>query len=344
ALSFLASGFSSDLRATVIFTAVSLYLYLSMFLIAAFVARRPIAHTQLVLSAWSFAALVAASAGLIGYFSLLPGAYELFTKFGRAAGTFKDPNVFGPFLVVPALYALNRVFESPLRHALVPLVMTGVLSLAVLLSFSRGAWVNLALAVLIFGYLSFVLAPTVRQRLRILGLFLAGLITVSFMLAVAVQVPKIASLLGERATLTQSYDVGPHGRFGGQSKAIDLILDHPFGIGALEFGTVYHNEGVHNVYLNMVLNAGWLGGGLFIIMTALTIILGLRHLLKASATRPMFVVLFSAFVAHVIEGFIVDTDHWRHYYVIMGMMWGLMAVEWHRLPVDARPAAHGRSY
>ena len=46
-------------------------------------------------------------AALIGYFSLVPGTYDLFTEFGRARGTFKDPNVLGAFLVPALLYAFN---------------------------------------------------------------------------------------------------------------------------------------------------------------------------------------------------------------------------------------------
>jgi hypothetical protein len=33
-------------------------------------------------------------------------------------------------------------------------------------------------------------------------------------------------------------------------------MQHPLGIGALEFGRVHHHEDVHEVYLNMYLNTG----------------------------------------------------------------------------------------
>ena len=47
------------------------------------------------------------SLGIVGYFDLLPGAHELLTRYGRATGPFKDPNVFGPFLVPALVYALQ---------------------------------------------------------------------------------------------------------------------------------------------------------------------------------------------------------------------------------------------
>ncbi|MHA4875413.1 hypothetical protein ACX0FC_18755, partial [Enterococcus faecium] len=83
-----------------------------------------------------------------------------FTKFDRATGTFKDPNVFGPFLVAPFLYLLHLALSAPWRAALLPVLAAGVLALANLLSFSRGAWINLLLlALVLYGVLAFVTAP-----------------------------------------------------------------------------------------------------------------------------------------------------------------------------------------
>ena len=50
--------------------------------------------------------------------------------------------------------------------------------------------------------------------------------------AVVSQHDKMGSFLQDRASLTQSYDVGPAGRFGGQDKAVGLILANPLGLGA----------------------------------------------------------------------------------------------------------------
>ncbi len=330
---FLACGFVvGEQSEAIIFTAVSLYLVLATFIFAGFVARNPERHTRLILSGWTFAAVIAALAGIAGYFSAFPGAHEMFTKFGRAAGTFKDPNVFGPFLVVPFLYMLHLVMTRPISRIMGPLALCAVLALAVLLSFSRGAWINLGFATLVFAYLAFVTAPTPGQRARILFLFSAGAAALLVVIALAAQTDKVADLLAQRASLTQSYDVGPHGRFGGQAKAMDLILENPLGIGALVFASQHHHENPHNVYLNMALNAGWLGALLFILVKAATLFLGLRHMARATATRPLFMLLFAAFAAHVVEGFVIDTDHWRHLFMIMALMWGLMAVEWHGLP------------
>lgn len=328
ACGFWASGSASDMHGSTVFTAISLYLYVAAFVFAAFIAKNPVAHTTLILNAWLAAALVAAMAALAGYFNAFPGAYDLFTKFGRAAGTFKDPNVFGPFVVAPLLYMLHLIVSRPLPKTLLPMLAAGILALALLLSFSRGAWINLALSVGVFGYLAFAFAASAGQRARITVFLLTGVAVLSTIIAVAVQFESISSLLSERAQLTQSYDVGPEGRFGGQAKAMGLILEHPEGLGGKEFAANYHHEEPHNVYLNMFLNAGWLGGFMFIVMVASTVGLGLRHLLFATQARPLFIVVFSAFLATALQGFIIDSDHWRHFYLLMGMQWGLMAAHW----------------
>ncbi len=34
---------------------------------------------------------------------------------------------------------------------------------------------------------------------------------------------------------------------------------------------------------------------------------------------------YATFVGEAFEGFIVDTDHWRHFFLILGVIWGLTA-------------------
>lgn len=337
----LASAGAAEAREATVFTVISLYLYLASFVIGAFVAKRPDEHTRLILHAWTAAAVIAAVCGLIGYFSLLPGTHDLFTKFGRAAGTFKDPNVFGPFMVVPLLYLLHLVLTRPLIRVGLPLVVAGVLVLATLLSFSRGAWINLALAVFVYGYLAYITAPSVIQRERIIALIALGTALFAGLIAVAAQSDAVGGLLAERASLSQGYDVGPEGRFAGQLKALDLVAQHPFGIGAHTFTALYHPEDVHNVYLSVFLNSGWLGGGVYLLLVLTTLGLGFRHLVKASATRPLFIVLYAAFAATAFEGLVIDTDHWRHFYLLLGLIWGLMAVR-RELPVAPAGRPSGR--
>jgi O-antigen ligase len=342
AATVLAATFSLDLRTTLVHVGVTLYLYLATVVFAAFVANSPERHTKLILTAWTWAAVIAATAALIGYFALLPGASELFTKYGRASGTFKDPNVLGPFLVVPILYMAHLALERSWGRMLVPLATAGMLALAVLLSFSRGAWMNLAAAITIYGYITFLTSSRASTRLKLIGLLVGLALLAAGLVALALTSDNISNMFAQRASLTQSYDTGSEGRFGGQEKAFGLITENPLGIGALQFGLRHHTEDVHNVYLSMLLNAGWLGGGLYWIMVGLTLALGFRHAMQATPTRPLFLIAYASFVAVALEGLIVDTDHWRHFYLLMAIIWGLMSVQGYAAPRHA-PVAPKRA-
>lgn len=304
---------------------VSLYLFVASAVFAAFVARRPADHAQLTFSAYVVAAVFAAFTAIVGYFGLIPGASELFTKFGRASGPFKDPNVFGAFLVPAIVYTLHRVLNAPgFGSRVIMSAGLAVMMLAALLCFSRGAWAAILIATLIYLALSFLTAKYHRQQLTIVAMVIIGGVLATLGIMAAAQTDAIGNLLAERAQLVQAYDSGHEGRFGGQSKALDLIVSHPFGIGPLEFAQTYHSEEVHNVFLTMFLKAGWLGGGLYLILMVVTIGAGLRHAFRRTATQPLFIVAYAALVAIIVEGVLIDNDHWRHFYLLMAVVWGLM--------------------
>jgi O-antigen ligase len=324
AAAFISSMTAFDVARATIHSVISVYLYAAAFIFAAFVVKKPEAHTRLILNAYQWAAVIAATTALIGYFDLFPAAKELFTKFDRASGTFKDPNVFAPFLVPALIATLHQIVTRPIHRAIVPAVIWLFLALALFLSYSRGAWINFALATAIYGYFSFVLAPTNRQRLKMVALSLVGVFAVIVALVAVLQSDSISRQFDNRAAVSQSYDEGPEGRFGGHERARRAILDNPWGIGAGTFTETLHSEDVHHVYLSMFLNAGWIGGLVFALMTLTTAVLGLRHLFRRTLTRPLFLVAYAAFVATAIEGFVVDIDHWRHFYLLMAIVWGLM--------------------
>ena len=66
----------------------------------------------------------------------------------RAQGLFKDPNVFGPFLIPAALIALEEALRPRVLGVRRPAAVarTRVLVLGILFAFSRAGWLNLAVA------------------------------------------------------------------------------------------------------------------------------------------------------------------------------------------------------
>ncbi len=324
AAGLVASVRSEVMDVSVKHTFITIYLSLSSVLIAAFVRKAPERHTRVVISGLMFASMVAVVTGAAGYFDAVPGANALFTKFERARGTFKDPNVFGPFIIPALVYYVHGMATAPTARALYRSLLAGLFCLGLLISFSRGAWFNAAVALLVYSYVVFIAAHTNRLRLKLILMALFGLCFALLGLASVMQIESIGNLFTERFSLTMAYDTGPEGRFGGQLKALDMMLSNPIGIGALEFGRSYHGEDVHNVYLSMFLNSGWIGGFLYLGMILTTLAAAFRHALRPAPTQGITIVMLAAFAGLAAEGMIVDTDHWRHFYVIMGVLWGLI--------------------
>ena len=309
---------------------VTLFLVLGAVMLAGFVAADPLPRARLVLYAYVAAAMLATIAGVIGYFGMLPGAFDLFTNFGRARGTFKDPNVYGAAVAPAVVACVWVILRESRRAARIALAIALPLVIGLLISFSRGAWISALLSIAILVAIS--VARTRRAAdLRRFGFFAAiGLGLMLASLLAIMQVEQVRSLLEQRASLDQSYDNGPEGRFGGQAKARRLIVENPFGIGTHTFRDIHHKEEPHNVYLNMFLMTGWLGGLLYIVSVTATLAVGFRASLQRNALQGPMLIATAAFAGVAFEGYVIDSDHWRSFFVLLGLVWGL---------ADARPPA-----
>lgn len=329
ACGLMSAAVARDIPAAVGHMGISVYLYASCFLFAAFVARNPQDHIRLILNAHLVASVVVACLGIIGYLNIIPGAFDLLTRYGRATATFKDPNVFGPFTITGLLTALHLWLTRPVTRSVTPSVMpllaAALQMIAILFTFSRGAWAATGVALAVFGYFYLLTAARNIDRLKLAGLVLLGSAVLGLVIAASLQSDQVSRLMTSRVALTQSYDEGVEGRFGGQEKAINLILENPAGIGARDFTRFYHHEEVHNVYLSMMLNSGWFGGLVYLMICAGTLMLAFDHAMLRTKTQPLFLVVMAALAGNIAEGVLIDSDHWRHFYLLMGLVWGLMA-------------------
>ena len=57
----------------------------------------------------------------------------------------------------------------------------------------------------------------------------------------------------------------------------------------------------------------------------MTLAAGFRASLVPAPWQAYLIAAYATFVGEAIEGFIVDTDHWRHFFLILGVVWGLTA-------------------
>ena len=313
-----------DLHDTPLYLAVTLFLALTSVFFAAILEADPRRY-GLIFSAWTAAAAISAFAGVVGYFGLVPGA-EMFTRYGRAAGTFADPNVFGPFLALPGVYMLYRLLTAP--AALMPLyaALLVVITAGIFLSFSRGAWgLYVVASVLLVGVL-FAQSASGLFRLRVALLSALALALALGGILVALQIPGTAEFLAQRARLVQQYDGGEAGRFARFGMGFLLAMENPLGIGPLNFGRLF-GEDTHNIWLKALMDYGWLGFASFVALVAWTLAGGFRILFRDRPWQPYLLCAYVVFVGHLLLGTVIDMDHWRHFYVLIGLIWGAMALE-----------------
>src|SRR5246127_5281968 len=269
-------------------------------------------------------AMIASLAAIGGYFNLVPGGHDLLTLYDRARGTFKDPNVLGAFLILPALFVLQNVVTARFGKALRSAIAFGIMSLAILLAFSRAAWGGLILtAAFMLGLM--VLTSTSRsERSRIVVMAVVAILTVALLLAVLLSFDPAAEMFKQRANFDKSYDEGRFGLFGRHILGAAMALDLPFGIGPLQFHR-YFPEDTHNSYLNAFMSGGWLSGVCYPALIFTTLVLGFRHLFVRVPWQRAYLAIFAAFLGTVGESFVIDTDHWRHFWMMLGAMWGMIA-------------------
>ncbi len=323
----------TDMADGPMYVAVSLFLALSSVFFAAIIEAKP-QRLQLMFRAWVASALITATLGILGYFNAFPGS-EAFTLYDRAKGAFQDPNVFGPFLVAPALYLMHGLLANRLTRAPLNIVGLLIIALALFLSFSRAAWALFLFSAVALVFVMLLKERTGAFRLKILVLSVSAVGLMVIGLVIALQVPQIAELFSSRTQLVQEYDGGHLGRFARHRLGFLMSMEHPLGIGPMVFSTIFP-EDEHNIWLKSLTSYGWLGFLCYLTLVSWTLWAGFRNLLLNRPWQPYLMIAYIAFVGHTAIGFVIDTDHWRHFYLIVGILWGCFALE-HRNRKRFRP-------
>jgi hypothetical protein len=313
----------TDLPDTVQWTAVSMFISVTTLFFALALVDDTERRLELLLKGYLAIAVIVSIFGIITYFHLLPGS-DTFMWAGRSRSTFKDPNVLGAFLVLPAVLAVQRTMTGRAGDFFAGAAMSMVLVLQLLLAFSRGAWGAFAVAVVLMLGFSFLTAATGRERRRIVLVAILGSVALAAMLVVILSVPQISELFQERARFTEDYDTGRFGRFGRHILGAELALDHPWGIGPLQFSK-YFPEDPHNSFLDSFMAGGWLSGTAYLGLVLVTLIVGLQHVFVRMPWRTAYIAVYATFAAETGESYIIDVQHWRHYFLIIGVLWGLFA-------------------
>lgn len=313
-----------DLKKAPLYIAVSYFLALTAVFFAA-VTESDWRRLQPLFTGYLAAAIITGLLGIAGYLNLIPAA-DLFTLYGRAKGAFQDPNVFGPFLILPINWCIYQVLTRPFPKSLLYWALFLILTLAILLSFSRAAWGMFVISLLFIPALLFIRSTNQRLRGKIILISLIALILLALALLIALQFPQISEVFYQRARLDQDYDNARTGRFARHWLGFLLSMEKPFGIGPLEFGPMF-GEDTHNIWLKALLDYGWIGFIAFMILMILTLGFGFKILLRDRPWQPYLLCTYVAFIAHIVIGNVIDIDHWRHFYLLIGIIWGCAALE-----------------
>jgi len=305
-----------------IFAIVTIFLLLTTYFAANYVAVDTHRRMRAIIIAYAAIAVISSVIGVLGYLHLVPNG-DLFLLYGRVKAMFKDPNVFGPFLILPAIYALQRILMTrDLKRMLVAGAIFMVILVGVFASFSRAAWGNFAAASLLCFLMVFLLEAGVRDKVRQIMLALAGGAALIVLLAGIISTPAFNSLFETRASVTQDYDTGETGRLGRQGYAFDLALQHPWGLGPMEFGTLEIAEAPHNSYVTVLHHYGWGGGLAYYLLIILTLWRGFWGL-RFKANRLLLIPLLATYVPLVVEAAIIHIQPWRHFFPNCGLIWGV---------------------
>ncbi len=292
---------------------------------ASVVSEAPERRLRLIRNAYVASAIVVSLIAILAYFNVLPHS-DYFKLYERAKGTFQDPNVMGPFLVLPGAVLVRDILTRRLRESLWAIPGFILILFAIFLSFSRAAWGLMAFTALAVAFLAYINEPRKLVRFRLVGYLLGGAATVVVLLAVLISIPAVRDLYEVRAHVVQSYDESRVGRFERQQQGFFLIQEKPFGIGPEQFAPRY-GEDEHDMWLKGFTTYGWLGGFSYIILAVWTLAAAFPLLFKPRPWTPFIQCTYVVLLGHLFIHNVIDNDHWRHLYMIYGLLWGAIAAE-----------------
>jgi len=305
------------------FVITSIYMSISALFFAFYIAEDPVGRFAFIRNGYIVAAVIGSLIALAGYFDVA-GLADTLSPIQRAQGTFKDPNVLSTYLIPPAAILIQGIILGRQRHPLLSAAALAVIAAAIFLAFSRGAWMNFVACTLLLVLITFALTPSLALRSRIVLLSVIGAGIMVVMVIFLLSIPEVRQLFLDRATLLKSYDAGETGRFANQLNSIPFLLTRPLGFGPTLFDRVF-GEAPHNVFINAFSAYGWLGGLSYLLLIVSTITIGIKTILTRTPWQNISIVIFCPLFTTILQGVQIDTDHWRHFYWLLGLMWGLYA-------------------
>lgn len=310
--------YAIDITKGALYLAITLFMILSWLFIVGVLTKFQERGLRMVMFAFTAGGVASALLAMLCYFNLAPfGEWVLF--YDRIKGFFKDPNVFGPYLVIVAVYALHcALMKGASWRRLLWLASCFISSVGVLLCYSRAAWLNYALTLFLFFGLSAIARRgegALRRNLIYFAIFAA---VGGGAIAYAMTIPQINEVVTYRSEL-QSYDAD---RFATFRAALGIGLSNPLGVGPAQ-SFLMLDYATHNVYLRVFSENGIIGFLSFIAFALLTLVRSLLLSQRAASLvqRSLFALVAAALVGTLLNSFTIDTLHWRHFWLLLALGW-----------------------
>jgi O-antigen ligase len=192
-------------------------------------------------------------------------------------------------------------------------LLISILTIGVLLSYSRGAWLNLAVGLTVMGA---VVALRPGGARRALALIAVGVLAAGAAATIVVATGS-ADFLAERAR-PQTYDSE---RFSGQRAGLRPAEQYPFGAGPGQFESVA-GISAHSTYARAAGEQGFPGLIVLLALLAYTLVCAARN---AAAGRSTYGIgsaaLLGAWCGLLVNSAFIDTLHWRHLWLLAALIW-----------------------
>jgi O-antigen ligase len=308
--------------ATIRSISVRIFMALSFLLFTCLIYENPTKVLTKVWNAYIVAVLISISAGIIGYYQLI-GPNEQLIENGRVRALFKDPNVYGPFIVPVALFLLARLETISGIKALAYSLLLAFCLFGLLLGFSRGSWINFAAALILYFFLRIRTQKSKLKRRRVITIGASLIIGGIILIGLVASTEKVQTMMDKRLKIVQYYDTGEGGRLTRQLEVMRSITVTPLGIGPGQSEQEYFfKKAPHNLYLHVLIESGWIGGFSFYAFILFTLWRGTRFIRLAHDLDGIHIAAYCCLVGVLIQSAFIDSTHWRHLFLLFAMVWG----------------------
>ncbi len=248
----------------------------------------------------------------------------------RAIGTSVDPNVLGGLLlIIGALVGPQVVTKQPLFRRSVTLTIAGLIFVAVVLTFSRGAMLGLVAGL---GFVAVARYRRLLPYLVVVGLLLLLL-------------PATQGYIGRFVEGIQGQDLATQMRFGEYKDALILIQRYPiFGVGFAGTPDVDIYLGVASVYFTIAQLMGLVGLLAFFVVIATVFIYAFRNRAAARLNERhdavwlgLHAALIGGLVAGVFDHYLFNLE-FHHAVTVFWMFIGLATASTRLIVADAAEA------